>query len=227
MESVRMKKELTARDDEEIEKKIGYAFKNKSLLKLAFTHSTYANQYGGEDNERLEYLGDSVLQLVVSEAQYHSSEKKPEGSMTEERQRFVSQGALLSVVKDLGIFDYLLCVGGQANFGGKTVSSLFETVTAAIYLDGGYDEAKSFVLKHLKEIKSENYIGKLQELQDGRLNPVYREVSKQGTDNAPLYRYSVSVNSGERAEGEGGDITSAKQSAAKTLLEKLSLKESD
>lgn len=217
-----MKKELTAEDFKEIERRIGYVFRDKSLLKLAFTHSTYSNRYGGENNERAEYLGDSVLQLIVSEAQYRAKENKPAGAMTKERQRLVSGEALLSVVGDMGIKDYLLFVGGSANIGEKTVSSLFETVTAAIYLDGGYKEAEKFVLRHLKATDSENYIEKLQETEKGRLNPVYEEVSKTGSDNDPLYRYRVRIADGRSADGEGGDITSAKQEAAKKLLEILS-----
>lgn len=218
-----MKKELTAKDVAEIERRIGYTFRNKALLRLAFTHSTYSYQYGGECNERAEYLGDSVLQLVVSEAQYLSGEKQSAGDMTKARQKLVSGESLLSVVKDMGIMDYLLFTGGNSNIGVKTVSSLFEAVTAAIYLDGGYENAKKFVLKHVKALETENYIEKLQEAERGRLNPVYTEISKTGTDNEPVYRYRVSVADGRSASGAGGDITSAKQEAAKRLLELLSL----
>ena len=122
----------------EIEEKIGYVFADRGLLKEAFTHSTYANVYGGKDNERMEYLGDAVLQLVVTEWQYARHKRAEEGVLTRERQKLVCEDALDEAVQALGIQKYLLVSGGRANVGKKTVSSLFETVIAAIYLDGGY-----------------------------------------------------------------------------------------
>ena len=136
----------------ESEKRIDYTFRNKELLITAFTHSTYANVHGGEDNERLEFLGDSVLQMVVSEALYFRKEKDRvlrEGEMTVLRQMMVRKEALLDAVERLGLKDFLLIEGGAANVGDKTVSSLFETVTAAIYLDSGYRAAKKFISDNL------------------------------------------------------------------------------
>ena len=132
----------------EIEEKIGYVFEDKALLKEAFTHSTYANVYGGKDNERMEYLGDAVLQLVVTEWQYSRHKRAEEGVLTRERQKLVCEDALDEAVQALGIQKYLLVSGGRANVGKKTVSSLFETVIAAIYLDSGYAPAKEFILKY-------------------------------------------------------------------------------
>lgn len=130
----------------EIEKKIGYRFRDRKLLKQAFTHSTYAHAFGGEDNERMEYLGDSVLQLVVTEWQYERNTQAQEGQLTRERQKYVCEEALDDAVRAAGLDDYLLVVGSSANVGKKTVSSLFETVVAALYLDGGYEVAKTFIL---------------------------------------------------------------------------------
>ena len=132
----------------EIEEKIGYTFQDKALLKEAFTHSTYANAFGGKDNERMEYLGDAVLQLVVTEWQYARDKRAEEGALTRERQKYVCETALDEAVRALGLQSYLLISGGRANVGKKTVSSLFETVIAAIYLDGGYMPAKAFILAH-------------------------------------------------------------------------------
>ncbi|MBQ5930135.1 MAG: ribonuclease III, partial [Clostridia bacterium] len=124
---------------QEIERVLGYTFRDKSLLKEAFTHSTYANIHGGKDNERLEYLGDAVLQLVVTEWQYKDDERANEGELTRERQQLVCGDALDDAVENLNLQKYLLIEGGKANIGKKTVSSIFEAVAAAIYLDGGYD----------------------------------------------------------------------------------------
>ena len=112
----------------EIEKKIGYVFRDKALLEEAFTHSTYANVHGGKDNERMEYLGDAVLQLVVTEWQYLRYAKADEGAMTRGRQQLVCEDALLDAVKELDIEQYLLLAGSKANVGKKTISSLFESI---------------------------------------------------------------------------------------------------
>ena len=207
-----------------IEEKIGYTFQNKALLQEAFTHSSYANANGGRDNERMEYLGDSVLQLVVTEWQYARHENAEEGVLTRERQRLVCEEALLEAVDKLGIEQYLLYFGGRANIGKKTVSSLFETVVGAIYLDGGYENAKAFILKHGRleeEAYPTNNKGALQEYlqKRGKQPPVY-EVKKTGKDNAPLFQATVAAE-GVSAVGDGRSKKEAEQEAALLLLEKL------
>jgi ribonuclease-3 len=207
----------------EIENKIGYVFRNKELLKTAFTHSTYANQTGAKDNERLEYLGDAVLQLIVTERQFITS-SADEGELTRARQKLVCEDALYSVVKDLGLESYLRISGGKSNVGKKTISSLYETVLAAIYLDSGYESAKAFVDKTLFVTRSaceENPKGDLQEFLQGKgLDlPVY-ESEKKGKDNAPIFVCKVSAQ-GKSAYGEGGSKRQAEQNAAKALLKAL------
>ncbi|MBQ9714343.1 MAG: ribonuclease III [Clostridia bacterium] len=208
----------------EIENKIGYAFQNRDLLKTAFTHSTHANTFGGEDNERLEYLGDAVLQLVVTEWQYERYRQADEGTMTRVRQKLVCEEALLDAVRDLEIEQYLLIAGSRANVGKKTVSSLFETVTAAIYLDGGYAAAKAFILKHgldHVQAQSENAKGELQEyLQDIGENPPRYETEKVGKDNDPIF-YAKVFALGRTEMGEGKSKKQAEQAAAANLLREL------
>lgn len=210
----------------EAEQKIGYVFKDKELLTLAFTHSTYSNVHGGENNERLEYLGDAVLQLVVSELLYACEEngrKFTEGEMTEGRQRLVNQKALSAVVEKMGLKEYLLFEGGASNVGEKTTSSLFETVAAAIYLDGGFEAAKKFVFRHLQLSREENYIGKLQIWLQKRGKPIpdYGEAQKSGADHAPVWTVTARAD-GAEATGTGKNITAAQQEAAKKLLSILS-----
>ena len=210
---------------QEIENKIGYVFKNKDLLEEAFTHSTYANAHGGKDNERMEYLGDAVLQLVVTEWQYFKHERAEEGELTRQRQKYVCEDALDEAVRAMDISRYLRVVGGRANVGKKTVSSLFETVIAAIYLDGGYQPAKEFILKfgrlEAQAIPS-NYKGALQEfLQKQGLEPPTYETKKSGKDNAPVFVATAAVGK-YAAQGEGGSKKEAEQEAAMRLLEKLS-----
>lgn len=209
---------------EEIENKIGYTFRNKTLLEEAFTHSTYANAHGGKDNERMEYLGDAVLQLVVTEWQYRQYKKADEGDMTKGRQKLVCEEALLDAVKELDIEKYLLVSGSRANVGKKTVSSLFETVIAAIYLDGGYAPAKTFIetfaLDHI-QTPSENAKGALQEyLQNVGEQPPAYATEKTGKDNAPVFHAKVSAL-GKTATGEGRSKKQAEQNAASALLQAL------
>ena len=213
---------------EEIEKKIGYAFKDKSLLITAFTHASYSHRYGGENNERLEYLGDAVLQLVVTEWQYLGDDKASEGKLTAERQKFVCKAALDSATDGLDIFKYLLVDGTENNIQGKAKSSLFEAVLAAIYLDGGYQPSKEFILRHgnLREnIFQANPKGELKEYLEKRgLGEPKYEVIKKGKDNAPVFK-ATAVALGESADGEGSTKKQAEAVAASRLLWELINKE--
>ena len=210
----------------EIEQKLGYVFQNKALLQEALTHSSYVNKHGGKDNERLEYLGDTVLQLVVTEWQYFRDEKADEGKMTKERQKLVCKNALDSAAEALELDKYLLKEGGAKNVGSKTVSSIFEAVVAAIYLDGGYTAAKAFVLKHgnLRAVKEENPKGDLQEFlaKRGEKPPVY-QTEKTGKDDSPLFHCAVFAM-GEQALGEGKTKKQAEGMAAARLLWELEKK---
>ena len=206
---------------EQIERIIGYAFQNKELLLTAFTHSSYAKTYGGEDNERLEYLGDAVLGLLIAKWQY-DGKRSSEGEMTKERMRLVSEGALYQTVKALALEQFLRYQGGKANVGEKTISSLYETLIGAIYLDGGLSQAREFLLRHFPKSDAQiNYKGKLQEyLQDkGYPLPVY-QTNKTGKDNAPTF-FTTATAAGKTGEGVGSDKRSSEQAAAKSLMEQL------
>ncbi len=204
-------------NSEVLEEKLGYTFKDKSLLKAAFTHSTYVNVHGGKSNERLEYLGDAVLQLIFTEEQYLQG-TDAEGEMTEGRQKVVSKEPLREAIETLGVAKYMLVEGGKENVEGKTISNLYECILAAVYLDGGYEEARAFFKRHRPpKSKQENYIGKLQEfLKD---QPVYSS-SQTGPDHKPVFYARVEAY-GITGEGTGGSKKSAKQAAAKALLDKL------
>lgn len=206
-----------------VEEKLGYSFKSKPLLEEAFTHSSYAHLHGGRDNERMEYLGDSVLQLIVTRWQYDTFPKATEGELTKLRQELVCEDALYDAVSALGLEEHLLLAGGKDNIGKKTISSLFETVLAAIYLDGGYENAERFVLSRAllsKTQSQQNPKGVLQEYlqEQGSPLPVY-ETKKTGKDNAPQFFTSVTAL-GKRAEGLGGSKKAAEQNAASAWLER-------
>lgn len=207
----------------EIEKKLGYTFKNKALLEEAFTHSTYAHVYNVKSNERLEYLGDTVLQLVVTEYQFKKYPAKTEGELTFLRQKLVCEDALYEAVRELDIEEHLLYAGSGSNIGKKTVSSLFETVLGALYLDGGYEAAKAFVMQRgvlkssqrIKDAKTQ-----LQEYLQSKRNPppVYEEKSKSGKDNEPVFVFEAHAL-GKSATGIGRSKRQAQQEAAAKLLQ--------
>ena len=212
---------------EEVEKKIGYCFQDKKLLLQCFTHASYAHRYGGENNERLEYLGDAVLQLIITEWQYKTDADANEGKLTSARQKLVCKNALDSAVDGLQVFEYLLVDGTEYNVKGKAKSSLFEAITAGIYLDGGYENAKQFVLKHGNvntDVTQGNPKGELKEYLEKRgLEAPKYEVEKTGKDNAPLFICTVYAL-GESAKGQGKTKKEAEATSAYRLLWELKRK---
>ena len=209
-----------------IEKKIGYHFKDKSLLEEAFTHKTYAHLHGGRDNERVEFLGDTVLQFAITDYLYRKYPQKSEGELTRMRAELVCEEALLAVVENIGLESYLRLEGGSANVGNKTYSSLFETVTGAIYLDSGYEEARAFIFRSglvesAEKPKVKDAKSRLQEYLQarGEKPPVYESV-KEGKDNAPTFR-CIATALGKQAKGEGGSKKKAEQQSAERLLRLL------
>ncbi len=213
------------------EQKIGYTFKNSELLRQCFTHASYANEHKGErDNERLEYLGDSVLGLIIAEYLF-VTKGESEGNMTSDKQKIVSTKPLASATRRLGVEKYLL-IGGD---DGRTVSdrvceNLFESIIGGIYLDGGYENAKRFVLKNLipafeesEKLQTIDYKSALNEYsQKYKLGAIkYTLLSKEGKDHIPSFKMSVSVGGNELAIEIAGSKKQAEQNCAKTALAKL------
>jgi ribonuclease-3 len=209
---------------DEIEKKLGYTFRDERLLDEAFTHVTYANKHGGVHNDRMEYLGDAVLQLVVTNWQYARNDKATAGKLTAERQKLVCQNALDSAIDALDVWQYLLYEGTEQNLQGKPKSSLFEAIVAAIYLDGGYKAAETFIVKHgnLSAGKAvDNPKGDLKEFLEKRgEEPPRYETVKTGKDHAPMF-YTTAYALGESAKGEGKSKKDAESLAAARLLWEL------
>ena len=208
----------------EIEQKLGYTFKNKALLEEAFTHVTYTQRYGGTHNDRMEYLGDAVLQMVVTEWQYKMDLQATAGRMTNQRQKLVCKNALDSAVDGLEVFEYLLHEGTEFNLNGKPKSSLFEAITAAIYLDGGYAAAKKFIFKHGNlrlDGKTSNPIGDLKEfLEKRKEKQPTMDVERIGKDHSPTFYCTISAMN-ETAKGEGRTIKEAQATASARLLWEL------
>lgn len=144
----------------EIEKAIGHTFRDKQLLAVAFTHASLSPAY--RSNERLEFLGDAVLQLAVTEMLYDRVDAD-EGKLTEMRKQYVSRPALERAESRARLMRFLRHAGGEENVGGKTASNLIEATIGALYLDGGSRAARSFLKKFLSEIETENYKTLLQE----------------------------------------------------------------
>ncbi len=215
----------TAATAEEAERALGYVFKNKELLKTCFTHSTYRNNvaHGGEDNERLEFLGDAVIEFVVSDFLFRTC-KKDEGKLTEKRKGYVSKEALTPVAERLGLMKFLRHSNREEDMGGKdgkVQSSLFEAVTAGIYLDGGIGQAKQFLERNLQYMDMESPISALQVYvqERAKVTPDYRERLENGEFYAEVRAL------GESGGGRGKSKQAAKEAAAKTLLEKLKERE--
>lgn len=199
------------------EKKIGYTFKNKSLLITCFTHSSYVNEHVGfTSNERLEFLGDAVMELVCSESAYLSG--GDEGEMTERRGRYVSDENLREVVLSLGLDKFLLFSGGKSNLGKKAIPSLLEAIIGGVYLDGGYDAARDFILKYVTDGEHINYVGRAQEYFQGigGALPQYRLLSVDGPADDVTFTVQANTEIGNFT-GKGKTKKAARMEAARRL----------
>ena len=224
-------------DIERIESIIGYKFKNKHLLKTCFTHSSYANEHGQTDNERLEFFGDSIMEFIVTEYLYKKGMGN-EGVMTRIRAELVSKEPLHKVVFNLGLNEYVLLGNGQgrsANKEEKLYSSVYEALVAGIYLDGGIVPVRKFIKdtlisyyltdkKDLPKAKTKFlYKVELQEyVQKRKLGILaYQSLSKKGPDHNPEFVEAVTLNGQVLGEGVGKSKQSAQNNAAKVALEKI------
>lgn len=213
---------------------IGYHFKNIKLLQTALTHSSYSNEKhgAGDCNERLEFLGDSVLGLVSAE--YFYSLKLPEGEMTKKRASCVCEKALYEFAKEINLGNTILLGRGEEKCGGRTrksvVSDAFEAVIAAIYLDGGLDEARKFIRPFLENASEyvSNFIDYKTELQEVvQKNPdehlAYVLVAESGPDHNKTFEIELHLNSNIIGTGKGHSKRAAEQNAAKAALELMGI----
>lgn len=226
-------------DIDECEKRIGYSFKDKMLLRKCFTHSSYAHENNAEDNELLEFFGDAIIQFVVTEHLYKTT-SGDEGDLTKTRSALVSKAPLLDCVERMGLNEFVLLGRGQEkskNKDEKLYSSIYEAVVAGIYLDGGIVNAKKFIKntiiayydKHKKEIKmatdlvKTDYKSRFQEyVQKNKIGSIaYEVLSKKGPDHKPEFRVVALLNGSAVAEGVGSNKRLAEAKAAERALEKL------
>ena len=219
---------------EEVSAKLDVKFKNADLLKTAFTHAAYANVFKTTSNQRMEFLGDSVLGLVVSDYVYRNS-KLNEGDLTRIKSQFVSEEALSKVVDGLEVNTYLLVNQGslgQALHEKPSVKAdLYESIVAAIYLDSGLEVAREFVLRTLnlgeKAVKqyledSLDYKTQLQELlqKEGKVKITYRTTLTKGSAHEPVFTAWLTINGEKVAKATGSSKRKSEQEAAKLALEK-------
>ncbi len=222
-------------DTNKLEKITGVIFKDKSLLKQAFTHRSYLNENrasGMEHNERLEFLGDAVLELVVTDYLYKKYPGKPEGDLTALRSALVNSVMLASVSTDLELNEYLLLSRGEAKDTGRArqyiLANTFESLVGAIYIDQGYDSAEEFIaralLPRIKEVEEQKlwvdaksyFQEKAQEMLG--VTPNYKTMKEVGPDHDKVFTVGLYINSTMISEGSGKSKQEAEQDAAKNGL---------
>ena len=216
----------------ELERRLGYAFHDSRLLETALTHSSYANERAGlHSNERLEFLGDSVLGFCAAKTIFRLYPDMPEGEMTRLRAELVCEASLHAVAREIGLGPSIrLGRNEECNGGRERVSILadaVEAVIAAVYLDGGLEPAESFIENHiLRDLEAgrrpvrTDYKTQLQELlqKEGGAAPVYAIVGESGPDHAKTFTARVELHDGAFAEGAGKSKKEAEQAAARAAL---------
>ena len=221
-----------------LEEKLGYTFQDKFLLENALTHSSCANESKGRlhSNERLEFLGDSILGMVVAEHLYRNHPDLPEGELTRTRAALVCEESLVEVAHDLGLGDYLKLGKGEEAGGGRTRPSIradaVEAVLAAVYLDGGIGSARKIIQKYIlsREIEGLNsqrdYKTALQELiqRESGQSLKYRLTGSEGPDHDKRFFVEVDLNGQPVGAGKGHSKKEAEQMAAKAAIAKLNQK---
>lgn len=224
-------------DIEKFQSNIGYNFKNKQLLKKALTHTSYAYEKNVESNEKLEFLGDSILEFISSKYLYENYKNLNEGEMTKVRASVVCEASLYKVAISHDFSDFLYLGKSEIANNGKErpaiLADAVEAVIAAIYHDGGLEEAEKFIIKNLKDeikIASKNvglkdYKTVLQEkLQNhGNVHIEYNIINESGPDHNKLFTAEVKCNGKVLANGTGTSKKSAEMEAAKKALSELVL----
>ena len=223
---------------QELERKLNYAFRNPALLQEALNHSSYANEHRAahlHSNERLEFLGDSVLGFVTAEFLFQRHPEAPEGDLTRIRAARVCEQSLYEVAQRLGLGQYLKLGRGEEAGGGRERTSILadavEAVFAAVYLDGGMDAARALIHRCLLDAQRESVVEErrrdyktaLQELVQRQADQTltYRMVDEQGPDHAKTFRAEVLLNGEAIGSGSGHSKKEAEQAAARAAMEAL------
>lgn len=222
-------------DIEEFEKNINYTFKDIELLKTALTHTSYAHEQKIESNEKLEFLGDAILEFVTSDYLYKNYKKLKEGEMTKVRATVVCEKSLYKVACKHNFSDFLILGKSEVISGGNKRPAILadsvEAVIAAIYIDGGLEPAKKFIIDNLKEeienatknVGKKDYKTVLQEelQKNGDVHIEYKILKETGPDHDKTFETQVSLNGKVLAQGKGKSKKEAEMQAAKIALENI------
>jgi len=212
----------------EFEQKIGYKFRDIALLKKAMCHSSYTNERGSnriDSNERLEFLGDAVLELVASEFLFQTYPRYPEGDLTKLRASLVCEPALASAARQIFVGEYLFLGKGEENTGGRLRDSItsdaLEAVIGAMYLDSGINAAKAFIIKFvLNDIEDKKLFNDsktaLQEIVQGTSKGeiIYKQIKEEGPDHNKTFTVHIIIGGTKFGEGTGRSKKAAEQMAA-------------
>jgi ribonuclease-3 len=220
-----------------LQSRLGYAFKDSALLRLALTHPSVAHEQGApvQHNQRLEFLGDAVLQIILTSELYAKFPDSGEGPLTKARAKLVNRRALAEHGRQVGLGEFLILSRGEESHGGRerpsTLADTFEAVVGAIFLDGGFDAGRQFILRQFREALGElnilpileNPKGELQELLQAASAepPQYRVVSATGPDHDRIFECTVHHAGAELARGQGKSKKAAEGEAALAALKKL------
>lgn len=224
---------------EEIEKKLGYTFNNKKLLFLAFVHRSFFNEHRDlidQHNERLEFLGDSVLGLMISDYLYNQLPNEAEGHLSLLRSQVVESGSCARFAHQIGVAQYVLLGRGERMNDGKgketIIADLFEALIGAIYLDGGFEAAKEFFFGHFEEgvishlsQPIRNWKAELQDYSQKKYQkpPVYKVIQEEGPDHGKIFHVIATIGDQPLGEGKGSSKKEAEQAAAANALQHLEM----
>lgn len=221
---------------EELQEILEYKFKNINLLKTALTHTSYAHEAGKniKHNERLEFLGDTILNLTITDKIYKHTPEISEGNMSKIRATIICEECLFEAALSLNYDKFIMLGKGEEKFGGNKkpsiLSDAFEAVIAAIYLDSDFETAKKFILKVLSDktdkaisvVGQKDYKTRLQEVIQSKSDDkiIYKIVNEKGPDHQKEYEIEVYLGSKAIGRGKGSNKKEAEQHAAKVALEK-------
>lgn len=223
-----------------IESKLGYRFKDRSLLALAFVHRSFINENRDikQHNERLEFLGDSVLGMLMADYLYRYFPSTPEGQLSYLRSRLVEAISCVGYIQSLGIAQYILLGKGEQMNDGRgresILADLFEAIIGAIYLDGGIEAAKKFLFENFNDKIEEilktpirNWKALLQDYcqKKHQQTPIYQVLQESGPDHSKIFQISVLINKQELGRGGGASKKEAQQAAAADALSRFNLAE--
>jgi ribonuclease-3 len=215
----------------ELQTRLGHSFKDKGLLTRALTHASVSTI---DSNERLEFLGDRVLGLVIAEQLHHRFPQDPEGIMALKLNALVRSEACARAAEKVGLGEFLILANSEVVSGGRKKAAILagacEAVIAALYLDGDFDVARNFILANWEE----QFAGLSHDMRDaktalqewaqakkGGVAPVYKLVKREGPDHAPRFVVEASVAGQEPVTGEGSSKREAEQAAARAMLDKV------